>query len=131
MSFSIEHWTRLYSTNPLERLNREVKRHTDPVSVFPDTDSVIRLTGSVFIELDGEWQLERGDFSGESMSRLYKPAETAGLEELIGGRTLQFNQRQYAYRYADGELVGALGDTTRQDANSVHCRGSKPTEAFS
>jgi transposase-like protein len=89
MSFPPEHWTRLYSTNPLERLNREVKRRTDVVGVFPDTDSVIRLSGSVLIELDDEWQLERRYFSGESMSKLYKPAEAATLEELIGERALQ------------------------------------------
>lgn len=89
MSFPPEHWTRLYSANPLERLNREVKRRTDVVGVFPDTEAVIRLAGSVLIELDDEWQLERRYFSAESMSKLYRPAETATLEEMIGERALQ------------------------------------------
>jgi len=52
MTFPSEHWTRLYSTNPLERLNREVKRRTDIVGIFPDQDSVLRLVGSVLMEID-------------------------------------------------------------------------------
>jgi Transposase, Mutator family/Transposase IS116/IS110/IS902 family len=59
MAFPSEHWTRLSSSNPLERLNREVKRRTDIVGVFPDQDSVIRLVGSVLLEADDEWQIER------------------------------------------------------------------------
>jgi len=43
MAFPPEHWTRIYSTTPLERLNREIKRRTDVVGVFPDEPSVIRL----------------------------------------------------------------------------------------
>jgi transposase-like protein len=70
MSFPMEHWTRIFSTNPLERLNREIKRRTEVVGVFPDTASVIRLVGSVLIEIDDEWQEERRYFSLESMEKL-------------------------------------------------------------
>lgn len=45
MSFPQEHWTRIYSTNPLERVNKEVKRRTNVVGIFPDEPSVIRLVG--------------------------------------------------------------------------------------
>lgn len=69
MAFPREHWARIDSTNPLERLNREVKRRTEVVGVFPDTDAVIRLVGSVLIEIDDEWQVERRYFSQESMQR--------------------------------------------------------------
>jgi putative transposase len=56
MAFPQKHWTRIYSTNPLERLNKEVKRRTNLVGVFPDRPSVLRLAGSILIEIDDEWQ---------------------------------------------------------------------------
>jgi len=73
MSFPAEHWTRLYSTNPLERLNREVKRRTDVVGVFANVEAVERLVGSLLIEIDDEWQVVRRYFSQESMLKLYEP----------------------------------------------------------
>lgn len=74
MAFPHEHWTRLYSTNPLERLNREVKRRTDLVGVFPDGNAVIRLVGAVLLEMDDEWQIERRYFSRDSMRKLLEPS---------------------------------------------------------
>lgn len=74
MPFPQEHWTRIYSTNLLERLNREVKRRTDIVGVFPTQDSVIRLVGSVLLEIDDEWQIERRYFSQDSMRKLHEPS---------------------------------------------------------
>jgi transposase-like protein len=71
MAFPVEHWTRLYSTNPLERLNKEVKRRTDVVGVFPDPAAVIRLVGAVLQEIDDEWQAGKRYFSLESMRKLY------------------------------------------------------------
>jgi transposase-like protein len=76
MAFPPEHWTRLSSSNPLERLNREVKRRTEAVGVFPDQDSVIRLVGSVLIETDDEWQVERRYFSLDSMRKLTELKES-------------------------------------------------------
>ncbi|MGO8951174.1 MAG: IS256 family transposase [Ktedonobacterales bacterium] len=76
MAFPPEHWTRLSSSNPLERLNREVKRRTGIVGVFPDQDSVIRLVGSVLIETDDEWQVERRYFSLDSMRKLTELKES-------------------------------------------------------
>lgn len=64
MSFREEHWTRIYSTNPLERLNEEVKRRTNVVGVFPDEASVFRLVGSVLIEVWDDWQVGRRYFPG-------------------------------------------------------------------
>lgn len=73
MTFPAEHGSRIYSTNPLERLNREVKRRTDVVGIFPDVDAVLRLVGSVLIEIHDEWQAERRYFSLESMAKLKEP----------------------------------------------------------
>jgi putative transposase len=73
MAFPREHWTRIFSTNVLERLNREVKRRTEVVGVFPDVPSVLRLVGAVLLEIDDEWQIERRYFSLESMQKLKEP----------------------------------------------------------
>jgi len=75
MTFPPEHWSRIYSTNPLERLNREVKRRTNVVGIFPDPDAVLRLVGSVLMEVNDEWQAGRRYFSLGSMRKLYDPVE--------------------------------------------------------
>ena len=81
MAFPREHWTRIYSTNPLERLNKEVRRRTDVVGIFPDESSAQRLVGSVLMEIDDEWQVGRRYFSQESMRKLTQPEpEQAMLE---------------------------------------------------
>ena len=73
MNFPLEHWTRIYSTNPLERLNKEIKRRTNVVGLFPDEASVIRLVGSILLEISDEWQVGRRYFSKESMRKLIEP----------------------------------------------------------
>ena len=75
MSFPPEHWRQLYSTNPLERLNKEIKRRTDVVGIFPHRQSVIRLAGSILAEQDDEWAVGRRYFSQESMKKLYRDNE--------------------------------------------------------
>jgi len=73
MAFPPEHWTRIYSTNPLERLNREIRRRTDVVGVFPDEAATLRLVGALLIERADEWEVERRPFSLESMRKLTAP----------------------------------------------------------
>jgi putative transposase len=80
LAFPPEHWSRIYSTNPLERMNKEIKRRVNVVGVFPDVPSVERLVGTLLAETHDEWQVERRYFSQESMRKL-KPAEAlAGAE---------------------------------------------------
>ena len=73
MAFPREHWTRIYSTNPLERLNREVKRRTDVVGIFPNTAAAMRLVGSVLMEVNDDWEVGRRYFSLASMRKLKEP----------------------------------------------------------
>ena len=76
MAFPKEHHRQIHSTNPLERLNKEIKRRADVVGIFPNDDSALRLLGSVMIEQNDEWIVLRRYFSQESMSKLLPPADT-------------------------------------------------------
>jgi putative transposase len=69
MSFPREHWRQLYSTNPLERLNKEIKRRSNVVGIFPNRESVIRLVSAVLIEQQDEWEIGKRYFSLESMQK--------------------------------------------------------------
>jgi putative transposase len=66
-SFPRDHWTKLRSTNPLERVNREIGRRTDVVGIFPNDRSLIRLAASVVIEQNDEWLVGRRYLSAHSM----------------------------------------------------------------
>ena len=73
MAFPKEHWTRIYSTNPLQRLQEEVKRRTNVVGIFPNDAAVIRLVGAVLMEISDEWAIGRRYFSLETMRKLIHP----------------------------------------------------------
>jgi putative transposase len=73
MTFPGQHRTKLHSTNPLERLNKEVKRRADVVGIFPNEASITRLIGAVLLEQNDEWLLQCRYMQIEGMAELTPP----------------------------------------------------------
>lgn len=71
MAFPSAHWSRISSTNQIERINREIRRRTKVIGVFPNVASVLRLIGMILLEQTEDWHAEKRYMSEESMAQLY------------------------------------------------------------
>jgi len=74
MSFPREHWPQIASTNPLERVNREVKRRADVIGIFPNDEAIVRLVGALMLETNDEWAVARRYMSLETLARITENA---------------------------------------------------------
>ena len=86
-AFPAEHWSKLRSTNPLERLNREIGRRSDVVGIFPNDAALIRLAGALLIEQADEWLVGRRYLSEASMAKVLAFGQEyidQGKEEEVG-----------------------------------------------
>jgi transposase-like protein len=89
-AFPVGHWKKIWSTNPLERVNKEsFKRRTAVVGNFPNEAAVLRLAGAVLLEIHDEWAIaERRHLSESSMARLDPTRNDGSTKEVDRAKTV-------------------------------------------
>ena len=88
-AFPFAHWKKIWSTNPLERVNKEIKRRSDVVGIFPNEAAVLRLAGAVHLEVHDEWAIaERRYLAEGSMALLDHSGEDEPTKEVGGAKSL-------------------------------------------
>ena len=88
-AFPRSHWSKIWSTNPLERVNKEIKRRTDVVGIFPNELAITRLAGAVLLEIHDEWAIaERRYLAEGSMALLDRLTEDGQTKEVDGAKNL-------------------------------------------
>ncbi|HEX7349555.1 IS256 family transposase [Brachybacterium sp.] len=88
-AFPVGHWRKIWSTNPLERVNREIKRRTDVVGIFPNEAAILRLAGAVLLEVHDEWAIAERRYLGEgSMGILDQGRDDGSTKEVERAQTV-------------------------------------------
>ncbi len=123
MSFPKDHRPKIHSTNPLERLNGEIKRRTDVVGIFPNEDAITRLVGAILLEQNDEWAVRRARYNYMTLETI-APLSEDPIFKLPPG-SLTISAKLAGERQTDAALTPQPGTrlsfTTRGAGN--HCRG--------
>ena len=82
-AFPRAHWAKVWSTNPLERVNKEIKRRARVVGIFPNEAAVIRLVGAVLADMHDEWQVSDRRYLSEGSMATLHPSSDTGLVAAI------------------------------------------------
>ena len=83
MSFPADHWSKIHSTNGLERLNGEIKRRTDVVGIFPNDEAIVRLVGAILLEQNDEWAVQRARYMALGIMATLSDDAIVGLPAMV------------------------------------------------